>query len=124
MDYIKGRGRKKMFALLFKSSNRLHYSDTTTTTYLKRKSFDSILINHYSLQQTGASYHYHHHHHLRSFSAKMTPNPSNVPKKQWAQVFEKAGGPIEYKQIDVPTPGPDEVLINIKYSGVCHTGEA
>lgn len=46
----------------------------------------------------------------------------NLPKKQWAQVFEKTGGKIEYKQIDVPTPGPDEVLVNVKYSGVCHTG--
>jgi propanol-preferring alcohol dehydrogenase len=44
-----------------------------------------------------------------------------IPKKQWAQVFQKSGGPIEYKQIDVATPGPDEVLVNIKYSGVCHT---
>ena len=26
-----------------------------------------------------------------------------------------------YKKVPVRTPGPDEVLINIKYSGVCHT---
>lgn len=26
-----------------------------------------------------------------------------------------------YKKIPVPKPGPDEVLVNIKYSGVCHT---
>jgi len=26
-----------------------------------------------------------------------------------------------YKKIPVQKPGPDEVLINIKYSGVCHT---
>lgn len=44
-----------------------------------------------------------------------------IPKMQYAQVFEKCGGPIEYKQIPVPEPGPDEVLVNIKYSGVCHT---
>lgn len=44
-----------------------------------------------------------------------------IPKKQWAQVIEKTGGPVEYKEIDVQQPGPDEVLINIKYSGVCHT---
>ena len=36
--------------------------------------------------------------------------------------IEKTGGPVQYKDIDVPTPGPDEVLVNIKYSGVCHTG--
>jgi len=28
---------------------------------------------------------------------------------------------VVYKKIPVPKPGPDEVLINIKYSGVCHT---
>ncbi|KAF2143702.1 uncharacterized protein K452DRAFT_350143 [Aplosporella prunicola CBS 121167] len=46
---------------------------------------------------------------------------SEVPKKQMAQVIEQKGGPCVYKEIDVPTPGPDEVLVNIKYSGVCHT---
>ncbi|MCJ1375670.1 alcohol dehydrogenase [Loxospora ochrophaea] len=45
----------------------------------------------------------------------------SIPEKQWAQVIEKTGGPVEYKQIPVQKPGPDEVLVNIKYSGVCHT---
>ncbi|KAF2716005.1 GroES-like protein [Polychaeton citri CBS 116435] len=45
----------------------------------------------------------------------------NVPTQQWAQVIEKTGGPLQYKQIPVQQPGPDEVLVNIKYSGVCHT---
>lgn len=44
-----------------------------------------------------------------------------IPEMQWAQVCPKVGGPLEYKQIPVPKPGPDEVLVNIKYSGVCHT---
>lgn len=44
-----------------------------------------------------------------------------IPDKQWAQVIEKKGGPPVYKQIPVPKPGPDEVLVQIKYSGVCHT---
>jgi propanol-preferring alcohol dehydrogenase len=44
-----------------------------------------------------------------------------IPKTQWAQVFDKTGGPIEYRQIPVPIPGPDEILVNVKYSGVCHT---
>ncbi|KAI1264982.1 alcohol dehydrogenase [Xylariaceae sp. FL1019] len=46
---------------------------------------------------------------------------SEVPTEQWAQVIEKTGGPPVYKKIPVAKPGPDEVLINIKYSGVCHT---
>jgi alcohol dehydrogenase, propanol-preferring len=49
---------------------------------------------------------------------KMAPN---IPKEQWAQVIEKVGGPVEYKKIPVAKPGPGEVLVNIKYSGVCHT---
>ncbi|KAI0114773.1 alcohol dehydrogenase [Daldinia grandis] len=44
-----------------------------------------------------------------------------IPSEQWAQVVEKTGGPLQYKKVPVPQPGPDEVLINIKYSGVCHT---
>ncbi|KAL8931077.1 MAG: hypothetical protein Q9208_000180 [Pyrenodesmia sp. 3 TL-2023] len=39
----------------------------------------------------------------------------DIPDKQWAMVIQKTGGPVDYKQI------PDEILVNIKYSGVCHT---
>jgi propanol-preferring alcohol dehydrogenase len=28
---------------------------------------------------------------------------------------------VIYKKIPVQSPGPDEVLVNVKYSGVCHT---
>jgi len=45
----------------------------------------------------------------------------SIPTEQWAQVVEKTGQPVVYKRIPVQKPGPDEVLINIKYSGVCHT---
>ncbi|GCE97244.1 alcohol dehydrogenase [Zygosaccharomyces mellis] len=44
-----------------------------------------------------------------------------VPKTQKGVVFEKNGGPLEYKEIPVPTPKPNEILIHIRYSGVCHT---
>ncbi|GAP91071.1 putative alcohol dehydrogenase 1 [Rosellinia necatrix] len=46
---------------------------------------------------------------------------SQIPTEQWAQVLEQRGGNVVHKKIPVPTPGPDEVLINVKYSGVCHT---
>ncbi|KAI0396933.1 GroES-like protein [Xylariaceae sp. FL0594] len=46
---------------------------------------------------------------------------TDIPTEQWAQVLNETGGKLEYKKIPVPKPGPDEVLINIKYSGVCHT---
>jgi len=45
----------------------------------------------------------------------------SFPKKQKAQVLEERGGKIRYKEIDVQAPGADEVLVNIKFSGVCHT---
>lgn len=44
-----------------------------------------------------------------------------IPTEQWAQVVEQKGGPVVYKKIPVAKPGPDEVLVNVKYSGVCHT---
>merc|ERR1712000_610582 len=44
----------------------------------------------------------------------------SIPSEQWAQVIEKQGS-VTYKKIPVPKPGPDEVLVNVKYSGVCHT---
>jgi len=44
-----------------------------------------------------------------------------VPSKQMAQVIEKTGQPVVFKEIPVQQPGPDEILVNIKYSGVCHT---
>lgn len=45
----------------------------------------------------------------------------SIPTTQHAVVFETNGGPLEYKEIAVPTPKPNELLINVKYSGVCHT---
>merc|ERR1711915_95211 len=55
---------------------------------------------------------------MPSRTSNMSPT---IPEKQWAQVIEKTGGPVEYKEIPVAKPGADEVLVNIKYSGVCHT---
>ncbi|KAF2482980.1 chaperonin 10-like protein [Neohortaea acidophila] len=45
----------------------------------------------------------------------------SVPKTQMAMVCEKSGGPVVYKEIPVEEPKADEILINVKYSGVCHT---
>lgn len=44
-----------------------------------------------------------------------------IPTEQWAQVLETKGKPVVYKRIPVESPGPDEVLVNVKFSGVCHT---
>jgi hypothetical protein len=45
----------------------------------------------------------------------------DIPTEQWAQVIEQTGGPVDYKKIPVQKPASDEVLVNIKFSGVCHT---
>ncbi|OBA22147.1 alcohol dehydrogenase [Metschnikowia bicuspidata var. bicuspidata NRRL YB-4993] len=45
----------------------------------------------------------------------------SIPATQKAVIFETNGGPLLYKDIDVPQPKANELLINVKYSGVCHT---
>ena len=44
-----------------------------------------------------------------------------IPKTQKAVVFDTNGGQLVYKDYPVPTPKPNELLIHVKYSGVCHT---
>lgn len=34
----------------------------------------------------------------------------DIPEKQWAQVIEKTGGPVEYKQIPVPKVNTSSTL--------------
>ncbi|KAF2755307.1 GroES-like protein [Pseudovirgaria hyperparasitica] len=46
---------------------------------------------------------------------------AQVPKRQMAQIIYNVGGPVKYEEIDVQEPAADEVLVNIKFSGVCHT---
>ncbi|CAA21782.1 alcohol dehydrogenase Adh1 [Schizosaccharomyces pombe] len=46
-----------------------------------------------------------------------------IPDKQLAAVFHTHGGPenVKFEEVPVAEPGQDEVLVNIKYTGVCHT---
>jgi len=46
---------------------------------------------------------------------------SNLPKTQKGVIFYENGGELHYKDIPVPKPKPTEILVNVKYSGVCHT---
>ncbi|EEB08063.2 alcohol dehydrogenase Adh1 [Schizosaccharomyces japonicus yFS275] len=48
---------------------------------------------------------------------------AGIPRMQMGAVITKHGSPeeVEFKQIPVPEPGPGEVLVNIKFTGVCHT---
>ncbi|KAI9721156.1 MAG: hypothetical protein M1828_005263 [Chrysothrix sp. TS-e1954] len=45
----------------------------------------------------------------------------SIPKTCKAAVFEKAGAPLTIKQVDVPQPGPTEVLLKNLACGVCHS---
>ncbi|KAK9723349.1 alcohol dehydrogenase [Basidiobolus ranarum] len=44
-----------------------------------------------------------------------------IPKTQKAAVIESHDKPVEIKEISVPQPGPEDVLVKIEYTGVCHT---
>lgn len=44
-----------------------------------------------------------------------------IPETQKGVIFYENGGELQYKDIPVPKPKPNELLINVKYSGVCHT---
>ncbi|EAW11852.1 zinc-dependent alcohol dehydrogenase [Aspergillus clavatus NRRL 1] len=45
-----------------------------------------------------------------------------IPKKQKAVVYDQPGtNSTKIEEIDVPEPGPGEVLINLTHSGVCHS---
>jgi hypothetical protein len=73
-------------------------------------------------QSTTQSVQYHLHSHQSLTTNTFTSlNMGSIPTEQWAQVIEKTGGPVDYKKIPVQKPASDEVLVNIKFSGVCHT---
>ncbi len=44
-----------------------------------------------------------------------------IPKTMRAMVFEKAGQPLREKEVPVPEPGPNQVLLRVHACGVCHT---
>ncbi|CCD68476.2 alcohol dehydrogenase [Caenorhabditis elegans] len=46
---------------------------------------------------------------------------SDVPKTQRALIFESYGGPLEIKQLPIPQPNEDELLVKMEYSGICHS---
>src|ERR1700739_304175 len=38
-----------------------------------------------------------------------------------AALLTQTGAPLELRQVSIPTPGPDEVLIKLEACGLCHT---
>lgn len=44
-----------------------------------------------------------------------------IPKTQKALVFDAIGAPLKIREIPVPEPEVDDVLVKVLYSGVCHS---
>jgi propanol-preferring alcohol dehydrogenase len=44
-----------------------------------------------------------------------------IPEKMRAMVMEKQGEPLKLKQMPVPQPGPEQVLVKVHACGVCRT---
>jgi propanol-preferring alcohol dehydrogenase len=51
----------------------------------------------------------------------MSQVPIYVPQIQKAIIFYETGGPLHFADVPVPKPSDTQILINIKYSGVCHS---
>jgi propanol-preferring alcohol dehydrogenase len=47
---------------------------------------------------------------------------SSLPAKYKACIYDKPGHiSTKLVELDMPTPGPGEVLVNLTHSGVCHS---
>jgi len=44
-----------------------------------------------------------------------------MPKTMKAAVVREFNTPLSIEEVDVPDPGPDEILVQVQASGVCHT---
>ncbi|KAJ5680116.1 hypothetical protein N7536_011255 [Penicillium majusculum] len=52
----------------------------------------------------------------------MTVLPPTLPMEQKSAIYNSPGSvSIDIVETDIPEPGPDEVLINLTHSGVCHS---
>lgn len=50
--------------------------------------------------------------------------PSEIPKTQTAAIVRELGGKVEFQDdYPVPTPGQNEVLAKVLYTGVCQSGK-
>lgn len=46
---------------------------------------------------------------------------THTPERMYAAVVEAFGQPLIFKDYDIPTPGPGQVLVKTEACGVCHT---
>jgi propanol-preferring alcohol dehydrogenase len=47
--------------------------------------------------------------------------PRTLPKTMKAAVVTELGRPLDIREVPVPRPGPGQVLMRVRASGVCHT---
>jgi len=57
----------------------------------------------------------------RNRAALSPPKEAAMPGTMRAMIFERAGQPLQLRQIPVPDPGPGEVRIAVTACGVCRT---
>ena len=44
-----------------------------------------------------------------------------MPEEMLAMVLEQPGTPLQQREVPVPTPGPDQILLKVLACGVCRT---
>lgn len=48
-----------------------------------------------------------------------------IPQTQTVALVRELGGSVEFREgYPVPTPGPNEVLAKVLYTGVCQSGQS
>lgn len=63
---------------------------------------------------------------LRLFKMGAMSLPSDeIPQTQTVALVRELGGSVEFREgYPVPTPGPNEVLAKVLYTGVCQSGQS
>jgi len=60
----------------------------------------------------------------RAFHTSPMPHePTDRPAIMRAMVLEKPDAPLVMRERPLPAPGPGEVLVEVKATGICHTDE-
>jgi D-arabinose 1-dehydrogenase-like Zn-dependent alcohol dehydrogenase len=54
-------------------------------------------------------------------STEIRRDENNTPKSMKAARVTQFGKPLEFQDVDVPQPGPGEVLVKVRVCGICHT---
>src|SRR6266576_2588239 len=90
-----------------------HHISQSPILHLRHSKPSQLISSHFSQTQFNYSTKHpslpHTSNSLSQSNKQLAAMTQEIPQMQWAQVFEKTGGPVQYKQIPVQKPGPDEV---------------